>query len=264
MRALSLKLIPDDVLVERLSHEMREKVLHYERIGSTPKKEPYEIKNELDTKYLNHVEKIVSDVGDFIGDFLPRFFSYERAGFDYVRKRQVEYLNRCELLVKVRVKTEQKERELSLSFDSPSYTYFPGVLRRIKGQHVYIYDHLNSKISFVIGDRENPKTSEYFVNNAMVELWHLALYPYLIEKLNRNLKVGAVKPPEQEVIRTLMLEDEILGDAFTLASFEEFKEKKKYNVSCMANTKEKILDKIRSIGIKRALKMVSKPEFFEV
>jgi len=261
-----LEQVTEEVLFEKLSNEVEGKILNYERISSHYIKKPYEIRSELDGKYLEKVKKIIDEVGNFIGGFLPKFFSYQRSSFDYVRKHKVEFLNEYGLLVKVRVRTDKEEKELSLRFDLPSFIYFPRILYRIKGQHVYLYNHLGSRISFVIGNSEHPKTEDYFIDDAMEELWHLAIYPHLIEKLNRNLKIGRSTLSESDVSKILVKEGEFLGKAFSITSSEEFAKKREYNVSNKeAKGKEKILvDKIRSMGIKKALKEISKPGAFEI
>ncbi len=260
MKVFYLQPITDDIVIERLHHEMGEEILHYDRISSTRRKKPYETKDELDLRYLEHAKGIINDVGDFIRGFLPRFFSPQRADFDYVRKHNVEFLGGHELLVKVRVRTDTGEKELSLSFDLPSFVYIPRILFRIKEQYVYIHNHLKSSISFVIGNRKNPKTDDYFIDDAMEELWHLAIHPYLIEKINRTLKSEEIKPNDN--MSKILREGEYLAKAFAFASLDKFKEKKGYAIpSKKIKDKEKILvDKIKSAGIKGALKEISKTE----
>lgn len=267
MRVFYLGPITDDVLFKKLSDEIKEKILSYDKVFSKRQRRVYEIKNKLDRKYLEHVKGITNEIGDFIRDFLPRFyFSSQRGDFDYVRKYRVEFLNRHELLVKVRVKTDKEEKELLLDFDLPSSVYLPGKLFRVKGQYVYIYSHLDSRISFVIGNRENPKTDDWLIDDALEELWHLAIYPYLVEKFNRNLRKGVIKPEsgKSEMVR----EGEFLAKALSSASFDEFKGKKKYDIPTLSKVQgpdqqtrdeEKILaDKIKKIGIKKALKEISR------
>ena len=244
---------------------MGKEILHYDRISSTLKKEPYEVRNELDLKYLEHVKGIITDVGDFIKGYLPRFFSSQRADFDYVRKYNVEFLSKQQLLVKVIAKTDKEEKELSLSFDLPSFVYLPRTLFRIKEQYVYLHNHLESRISFVIGKRENPKTDDYFFDDALEELWHLAIHPYLIEKLNRNLRTGGITSVTYNM-SNFLLEGESLAKAFAFASIDEFKEKKGYDIPRreVKGGRKILVDKIKSIGIKKALKEVSKPGAFEI
>ena len=258
--------ITEEVLLEKLSNEVEGKILNYERISSKYKKKPYEIKGELDGKYFEKVKKVINEVGDFIGGFLPKFFSYQRSIFDYVRKHKVEFLSEYQLLVEIRAKTDEEEKELSLSFNLPPSIYLHRVLYRIKGQYVYLYDHLGSRISFVIGRSENPKTEDYFVNDAMEELWHLAIFPHLIEKLNRNLKIGEFTCPESDLSRMLVKEGEFLTKAFVLASLEEFAKKIRHDVyNKEVRGKEKILfEKLRRTRIKKTLKEVSRPGVFEI
>lgn len=258
--------ITEGALFEKLSNEVEGKILNYERISSKYKKKPYEIKSELDGKYLEKVKKVINEVGDFIGGSLAGFFSYQRSIFNYVRKHKVEFLSEYELLVKVKAKTDKEEKELSLSFDLPSSIYLPRILYRIKEQYVYLYNHLGSRISFVIGNSENPKTDDYFVNDAMEELWHLAIYPRLIEKLNRNIKIGQFTLSESDASKRLVKEGEFLSKAFTLASLEEFAKKAEYDVfNKEVRGEEKILvEKLRRMGIKKALKEVSRPGAFEI
>ncbi|MBW2040102.1 MAG: hypothetical protein JRI46_11030 [Deltaproteobacteria bacterium] len=263
MKVYYLQPITDDILIKKLHRKMGEEILHYDRISSTRREEPYETKNELDLKYVEHVKGIINDVGDFIRGFLPKFFSSQRADFDYVRKYNVGFLDKHKLLVKVRAKTNKGEKELSLSFDLPSFLYVPRILYRMKGQYVYLHNHLESRISFVIGNRENPKTDDYFIDDAMEELWHLAIHPYLIKKLNRNLGSEEIKPDGD--MPKILMEGEYLAKAFTLVSFDEFKEKKRYDIPSR-ETKDKgknLVDKIKGIGIKKALKEISRPGIFD-
>ena len=187
MKTVYLEPITEDMLTERLSNELGEKILRYQRISSSHRKHPYDVKNELDAKYLEHAKKIIGDVGGFVRDCLPRFPSHHRVNFDYVRTRQVEFLDRYELLV-----TVKEEKEFRLCFDLPSFVFIPKILYRIKGQYVYFYNHLESRISFVIGNPRNPETQDYFIDDALEEFWHLALYPCLVERLNRNLQSGGM------------------------------------------------------------------------
>ncbi len=258
MEVSYLQPITDEMVIERLRREMGEEILHYERISSKHKKEPYETKSELDQKYLEHAKGITNDVGDFISVFLPRFFSPQRADFDYVRKNNVEFLTRHELLVKARVRTDRGEEELSLSFDLPSFVYIPRILCRIKERRFYLHNHLRSSISFVIGDRENPKTDDYFIDDAMEELWHLAIHPYLVEKLNRDL-ISEEAEPKHNISNTLM-QGEYLAKAFALVSLDEFKKKKGYLIpSRKTEDKQRVLvDRIKDVGIREALKKIGR------
>jgi hypothetical protein len=265
MKVSYLQPVTDDILIRKLYLEMGEKVLHYERISSTPKKEPYRINNELDLRYLEHAKRIITDVGDFISSFLPGFPSSRKADFDYVRRFNVEFLNRHELLIKVRVTTSKEEKDILLSFDLPSYVYFPRTLYAIRGQYLFLHNHLESRISFVIGNRESPKTDDYFIDDALEELWHLAIHPYLLEKLNRIVRTGATKPANHNMYNFLM-EGESIAKAFVFASFGELKEKKRYDIPNREATGEGriLVDKVKNTGIKKALKEVSKPGAFEI
>ena len=258
MKVYYLQPITDDIVIEKLHRETGEEILHYDRISSTRKKEPYETKNELDLKYLQHAKGIINDVGDFIRGYLPRFLSPQRADFDYVRKHNLEFLRRHVLLAKVRVKTAQGEKEHFLSFDLPSFVYIPRILLRIRDRYVYLYNHLKSSISFVIGSTENPKPDDYFVDDAMEELWHLAIHPRLIEKLNKNLETEETKTDHN--MSRILMEGEYLAKAFTFVSLDEFRKKKGYVISSRKiNDKEKILvDKIKSLGIRQALKEIGR------
>lgn len=258
MKVFYLQPITDDILIEKLHREMGEEILHYDRISSTRRKEPYETKNELDLKYLENAKGIINDVGDFIRGFLPRFFSPQRADFDYVRKYNVEFLGRHELLVRVRVKTDKGEKALCLRFDLPSFVYIPRILFRIKERYVYLHNHLKSSVSFVIGNRENAKTDDYFIDDAMEELWHLAIHPYLIERLNRTLKSEEIKSNDN--MAKVLMEGEYLAKAFAFVSLDEFKEKKGYVIpgKKIKNKEEILVNKIKSIGIKGALKEISR------
>ncbi len=256
MRVSYLQPITDDVVIEKLRHEVGEEILHYDKISSTRRKEPYEIKNELDLKYLEHAKEIINDVGDFIRGFLPRLFSPQRANFDYVRIHNVEFLSRHQLLVRVKAKTYKREKELSLSFDLPSFAYLPRALCKIKEQYLYLHDHLKSSISFVIGNRGSPKSDDYFIDDAMEELWHVAIHPCLIEKLNRSLMSAETKPNHN--MSGILTEGEYFAKAFAFVSLEEFRENKGYLVPTgEIKDKQRILvQKIKSAGIKKALKEI--------
>ena len=260
MKTFYLEPITEDMIVEKLRHEVGEEILHYERMSSSHKKHAYEISNEADAKYLECAKKIIGDVGDFIRDCLPRFPSNQRANFDYVRKHQVEFLDRYEFLIKIKAQTVKEQKELYLCFHLPSFIFVPKVAYRIKGQYIYLYNHLECKISFVIGNPRNPKTRDYFIDDAMEEFWHLALYPYLVEKLNKNVQSYAMRPSDHDVSSILVVEGELLSKAFALASFDEFKRKKGYDVPKRApKEKEKnIVDNIGHVGIRKALREVSK------
>lgn len=261
MRTFYLEPVTEDMLAEKLSCEVGEEVLHYERMFSSHKKHPYEIKNEIDAKYLQHARNFIGDVGEFVRDCLPGFPSHHKAHFDYVRRHQVEFLDKYELLLTVKVETVKEEKEFCLRFDLPSFVFVPKILLRMKGQYVYLYNHLECRISFVIGNPRNPKTQDYFIDDAMEEFWHLALYPYLVERLNRKLRSGILEPLELNMSRILVLEGELLSKAFALASFDEFK-KKQYKIpEREPKGKEKaIFNKIERLGIRKALREVSKFE----
>ena len=100
----------------------------------------------------------------------------------------------------------------------------------------------------------------------MEELWHLAIFPHLIEKLNRNLKIGEFTCPESDLSRMLVKEGEFLTKAFVLASLEEFAKKIGHDVyNKEVRGKEKILfEKLRRTRIKKTLKEVSRPGVFEI
>jgi len=267
MRIFFLGPITEEALLEELSNRVEGGILNYQRISSKYKRKPYEIKSELDEEYLERVRKTVNEVGDFVGGFLRGFFSYQRVSFDYVRRHKVEFLSECELLAKVRVKTDKEEKEISLSLGLPSFIYLPIILYRIKGQYVYLYNHLGSRISFVIGNRENAKSADYFIDDALEELWHLAIYPHLIEKLNRNLKIGQLAPSESAVAKILVKEGELLSKAFALASLREFAQRRGYNIFLsrkLGGKEEVLVEKLRRMGIRKALKEVSKPGVFEI
>jgi len=259
VKTFYLEPVTEDMVAEKLSREAGEKILRYERISSLPRKHSYEIKNEPDAKYLEHAKKIIGDVGDFVRDCLPGFPSHRRVSFDYVRTRQVEFLDRYELLVVVRAETVRERKEFCLRFDLPSFVSVPKILHRVKGQYVYLYNHLESRISFVIGNPGNPKTEDCFIDDAMEEFWHLALYPYLVQALNRSLQSGAIEPSDYNVSRILVVEGELLSKAFVLASFDRFKEKTGYDISKREpKGREKvILDKIKGAGVRKALREVS-------
>jgi len=266
MKTFYLEPVTDDMLAEKVSHEVGEEVLRCERISSLNRKRPYEIKNELDAKYLEHAKKIIGDVGDFVRDYLPGFPSHQRVNFDYVRMRRVEFLDRYELLVTVRAETVKGQKELCLCFDLPSFVFVPKILHRMKNQYVYLYNHLESRICFVIGNPWNPKTQGYFIDDAMEEFWHLALYPYLVERLNRSLQSRRIEPSDHNMSRILVIEGELFSKAFALASFEEFRKKKEYDIPKRESKgKERIIPgKIERLGIREALREVSKLGGFEI
>ena len=166
-------------------------------------------------------------------------------------------------MLKVRVKTDKESKLLDLSFEQPSFVSIPVMQFGSYGQYIYIYDHLKSRISLVIGDSENPKTNDYLVDDAMEELWHIAIYPYLVEKENKSLRLG--KPLDDFTFKKkLVQEGERLSRLFTFASFDDFKLKKGYeNVICERKPEEQeelLVQEIARMGIKRGLKEVGKLE----
>jgi len=108
IRIFYLQPITKEALVERLSSEVQGKILNLERTSSRHEKRLYGIKSELDKRYLERARKIINNVGDYIGDYLPRFFSPQRSIFDYVRKHKVEFLSEYKLFEEVRVRTLKK------------------------------------------------------------------------------------------------------------------------------------------------------------
>jgi len=264
MKTFYLEPVTDDMIADKLRHEVGEEVLRFERMSSSRKKYLYEIRNEADAKYLERAKEIIGDVGDFIRDYLPGFPSHQRVNFDYVRTREVDFLDRYELLVRVKAETVNEVKEFYLCFGLPSFIFVPRILQRVKGQYVYLYNHLESRISFVIGNPGNPKTQDYFIDDAMEEFWHLALYPYLVDRLNRSLRSRTIQASDHNASNILVLEGELLSKAFALASFDEFKQKKGYDVPKREpKGKEKaILDRIESVGIRKVLSEVSKLKGF--
>lgn len=261
MRIFHRKTITEDILRERIGNEVEGNIVNYKIISSKRQKKLYEIKSKLYDDYLKHVHSIIKDVGDFIRAYLPKFSS-RRKDFDYIRS-QCEFLINHEILLKVSVKTDKEERLLDLSFEQPSFVSIPVMQFGSYGQYIYIYDHLKSRISFMIGDPENLKTDDYLVDDAMEELWHVAIYPYLIEKENKSLRLG--KPlDDTNFKKKLVQEGERLSRLFTFASFYEFKLKKGYeNVTGERKPDEQeefLVGKIARMGIKRGLKEVAKPE----
>lgn len=262
MRTMYLEPVTQDLLAEKASQEVGEEILRCQRISSSRKKHPYPIQSETDAQYLARASKLIAEVGDFVRSCLPWFLSRQRANFDYVRKHQLEFLERHETVVRVKVETPTGEKVLRLHFDLPSSVFIPEVLLRIRGQYLYVYDHLQCRTSFVIGNAHNPKTDVYFLQDAMEEFWHLALCPQLIERVNRNLRAGVIQPRDYNVSRILVMEGELLSKGFALASFDKFAKETGYNVPASEpKGREKfVLDKIQCAGIKKALGEVGKPE----
>lgn len=248
------------MIAEKLTCEVGEEILHWERVSSLHRKHPYGIRNEVDAKYLERAKKIISDVGDFISDCLPRFPYNLKGNFDYVRTRNVEFLDRYELRLTVKAETAKEQKELCLCFDLPSFVLVPKILHGIRGHYLYLYNHLESRVSFVIGNVDNPKTQDCFIDDAMEEFWHLALYPHLVERLNRDLQSGTMQPSDNNVSRILLVDGELMSKAFALASFEEFEQKKGYNLRKReARGKERVIvNKIKRVGIRKGLREVGK------
>lgn len=261
MRIFYPETITEEILRKRIANEVGGDIIDYKIISSKKRKQIYEIINKLSADYLSHVNSIIKDVGDFIRGYLPKFSS-KRKDFDYIRN-QCEFLRKHEALLKVRVKTDKEDKFIDLNFAQPSFVTIPVMQFGSYGQYIYIYDHLKSRISFVIRDPETPKTDNYLVDDAMEELWHVAIYPYLIEKENKSLRLG--KPlDDANFKKKLVQEGERLSRLFTFASFDEFKLKKGYeNVTGerKPEEQEKLLAKeIARMGIKRALKEAGKSE----
>lgn len=260
METFYLEPVTESMIAERLCCEAGVEIRRWEKISSLHRKHPYEIRNESDAEYLEHAKKIIGDAGDFVRDCLPGFPSRQRANFDYVRTHKVEFLDRYELLVTVKAENAKEKKEFVLCFDLPSFVLIPRTLHRIRGYYLYLYNHLESGISFVIGNAGNPKTQDYFIDDAMEEFWHLALYPYLVERLNRSLRLGTMQPLDNDVIRILVIEGELLSKAFALASFGELKQKTGYDVPKREpQGKERVIvGKIKRVGIRKALVEVNK------
>jgi len=231
--------------------------LHYQIISSERIREPYQIKNKDYVAYLKGVEEITENVGNFIKSHLPKFSSY-RKDFRYIRKKR-EFLIKHENLLKIRVKTDKADKLIRMRLEQPSFVLIPLILFKSRGQSLYIIDHYNSKISYVIGAPENPKTDDYLVDNAMEELWHVAIYPYLVEKENSALKKG--KPLDDSNFKKMLVkEGERLSRLFTFASIDEFRQKKRYEhikPERVIEKREKFLvEEIKRMGIKRAVNVV--------
>ena len=157
MKAFYIEPITQRMLSEKLTEELGEHVLRYERISSLHNKHPYRVKNGLYAKYLDRAKQILDDVGEFVRGYLPGFPSYQRANFDYVRKHQMELCEEYGLLTRVRAETASGEKEVYLCFDLPSFVSTAKIFLRIKWQYVCLYNHLGSRISFVIGSPEIQK-----------------------------------------------------------------------------------------------------------
>lgn len=244
------------MLIEKLTNELGEQVLHYERISSLHSKHPYRVKNDLYSKYLDRAIQILDDVGEFVRGYLPGFPSYQRANFDYVRKHQRELFEEYGLLTRVRAETASGEKEVHLCFDLPSFVSTAKIFLRMKWQYVCLYNHLESRISFVIGSPVNPKTQEQLVSEAMEEFWHLALFPHLVERLNKRLQGAIIAPSDYEVSKNLLMEGELVSKAFALASFRELHKNEGYRVlQQQPGDNEKVITEgIERYGIRRALR----------
>ncbi len=244
---------------ESISSQVRGKILHYQVISSERMKEPYKIKNGKYDDYLNRVKKITDDVGDLIKRYLP-LFSSQRKDFRYIQKKY-EFLANHERLLEIRVKTEQEDKLVRIRLEQPSYVLIPLILFKTRGQSLYIIDHYNSKISYVIGTPENPRTDDYFVDNALEELWHVAIYPYLVEKENKALKKG--RPLDDKNYKKMLIkEGERLSRLFTFASIDEFRLKKSYEhikSERIIEKREKFLvEEIKRLGIRKAVEETGK------
>jgi len=271
MKIFFPKIITKGFLKKSISNQIEGEILYYEIIYSERIKEPYQIKDENYANYLERVKEITNDVGNFIKGHLP-LFSSQRKDFCYIRNKR-EFLTKQENLLKIRVKTDKADKLLKMKLEQSSYVIIPLILFKARGQSLYIIDHYNSKISYVVGDPENPKTEDYIVDNAMEELWHIAIYPYLVAKENNALKKG--KPLDDKNFKKMLVkEGERLSRLFTFASIDEFRIKKGY--VCIKSDrkiekKEKLLvEEIKKIGIRKALKeieisnCVSAPGFFAI
>ncbi|MFB0565436.1 MAG: hypothetical protein ACETWK_07130 [Candidatus Aminicenantaceae bacterium] len=263
MKVFYPRTITKAFLKESIANQIEGDILHYQLISSERIKEPYRIKNKDYADYLNRVKEITDDVGDFIKDCLL-IFSSQRKDFRYIRKKS-EFLTKHENLLKIKVKTDKADKLVKMRLEQPSFVLIPLVLFKARGQSLYIIDHYNSKISYVISNPENPLNDDYFVDNAMEELWHVALYPYLVEKENSALRKG--KPLDDKNFKKMLVkEGERLSRLFTFASIDEFRLKKDYEYIKSERIPEKrekfLMDEIKRIGIKRSLKEVRKSKGF--
>jgi hypothetical protein len=255
--------ITEALLEKIITNQIEGELLYYQIISSERIREPYQIKNKDYAYYLKGVEEITEDVGDFIKAYLP-IFSYHKKDFRYIRRKR-EFLVKHENLLKIRVKTDKDDMLIRVRLVQPSFVLIPLILFKSQGQYLYIIDHYNSKISYVIGDPDSPKTDGYFVDNGMEELWHVAIYPYLIEKENNALKKG--KPLNDKNFKTMLVkEGERLSRLFTFASIDEFRQKKGYEYIKSERTIEKreifFVEEIKGIGIRKALKEIGKSKGF--
>lgn len=263
MRIFYPKTITKAFIKENIASQIEGEILDYEIISSESIREPYQVKNRDYEDYLNKAKAIIKDVGEFIKGYLPPFSS-ERKDFVLIRKK-FEFLAKHENLLKIKVKTDKGDKLLQMRLEQPSFVIIPLVLFKSRGQSLYIIDHYNSKISYVIGDPENPRTDSYFVDNAMEELWHVAIYPHLVRKENEALKER--KPLDDNNFKKMLVkEGEQLSRLFTFASIDDFRFKKGYEYIKPERTPEKrenfLVEEIKKIGIKLALKEVGKSKGF--
>ena len=161
------------------------------------------------------------------------------------------------------IKTDKGDKLLKMRLEQSSFVLIPLVLFKNRGQSLYIIDHYNSKISYVIGAPENPKTDDYFVDNAMEELWHVAIYPYLVEKENSALRKG--KPLDDKNFKKMLVkEGERLSRLFTFASIDEIRLKKGYEYTISERMMEKrekfLVEEIKRMRIRKAVKEVGNPK----
>jgi len=263
MRIFYPKTITMAFIKESAASQIEGEILDYEIIFSESIREPYQIKNRDYADYLRRAKEITKDVGEFIKGYLPAFSS-ERKDFVLIRKK-FEFLTKHENLLKIKVKTDKGEKLLQIRLEQPSFVIIPLVLFKSREQSLYIIDHYNSKISYVIGDPENPRTDSYFVDNAMEELWHVAIYPHLVAKENEALKEG--KPLDDNNFKKMLVkEGERLSRLFTFASSDDFRLKKGYEYIKPERTPEKserfLVEEIKKMGLRQALKEVGKSKGF--
>jgi len=263
MRIFYPKTITKAFIEESIASQIEGEILDYEIISSERIREAYQIKNKDYADYLNKAKAMTDDVGEFIKGYLPAFSS-ERKDFVLIRKK-FEFLAKHETLLKIRVKTDKGDKLLQMRLEQPSFVIIPLVLFRSRGQSLYIIDHYNSKISYVIGDPENPRTDSYFVDNAMEELWHVAIYPHLVGKENEALKKG--KPLDDNNFKKMLVkEGERLSRLFTFASIDDFRLMRGYEYIRSERTPEKrenfLVEEIKKLGLKQALKEVGKSRGF--
>jgi len=263
MKIFYPRVITQAFLKEIITNQIEGEISHYQIISSERIREPFHIKNKDSADYLKGVKEITKDVGDFIKAHLPILSSY-RKDFRYIRIKR-EFLIKHENLLKIRVKIDKAYKLIRMRLEQPSFVLIPLILFKSRGQSLYIIDHYNSKISYVIGNPDSPKSDDYFVDNAMEELWHVAIYPYLVEKENNALKKG--KPLDDKNFKKMLVkEGERLSRLFTFASIEEFRQKKDYEYIKSERTTEKreifLVEEIKRIGIRKALKEIGKSKGF--